>query len=306
MISIIVPTLNSPRTLVKLLESIFAQDFPSNDYEVLIVFNRLPQKLLTPQDFPQCDKVRWLTAPEIGVNAARNTGIRAAQGDILLFIDDDILLTNLQYLKTLHRLHVTHPQQKSIGGPYLLPQQNFTASYWSWAYHTIIEDWMLSQKISSDYSRTLLGGNASYKKIVFSDGSCFTPSIRYGGSETPFNENIFTKYGPHLYSPLLVLTHQSRISFWIFIKKAYLQGRGASVLKTLRPSPPIAALQFSHKSFAHLIYNYFFMVGFRKHHFPKSTLFTALISELGSRCCRPFSKILSDIVYSRLHARRKI
>ncbi|MBY0316250.1 MAG: glycosyltransferase family 2 protein [Bdellovibrionales bacterium] len=261
MISIIVPTLNRPYSLVKTLDSIFAQQFPQNEIEILVVFNFPPQ--ISPAFFQPLHSapLRILTAAEPGVNNARNMGILEARGDILLFVDDDVVLDDPLYLKKLKDLHTQFPEQMSIGGPYALPLK--AKGFWQKVYHHISDHWMNSQKLKNDFSKALLGGNASYKKNVFSRGLRFPSHIVYGGSETPFNRDVFQTFGPHLFRPDLAVAHDDNLGLFRFVRKAYLQGRGAAFLFASDGVSPQATGTLPHSTWPYQIYDFVFTVGFR-------------------------------------------
>lgn len=85
--SIIIPHLNQPRALVTCLASLAKQDVGDGQIEIIVVDNgsRDPLNDVAAQ-FPA---VRFLVEPQPGPGLARNCGIAAARGDIMLFIDAD-------------------------------------------------------------------------------------------------------------------------------------------------------------------------------------------------------------------------
>ena len=93
-VSIIICTYNRPDSLAVCLRSIKAQ-FLKPD-EVVVVEDDSTSKIIKVMEkFNQCDKFKLthiLTGKRSGLPAARNTGVRAAKGDILAFIDDDVIL----------------------------------------------------------------------------------------------------------------------------------------------------------------------------------------------------------------------
>jgi glycosyltransferase involved in cell wall biosynthesis len=85
-ISIVVPTKNRPAEIARMLASVRAQ--PTLPIEVIVVDQSQPPYDLEP--FPQ---LRHVWDPQIsGASAARNRGIDAASGDVILFLDDDVVL----------------------------------------------------------------------------------------------------------------------------------------------------------------------------------------------------------------------
>lgn len=92
LISICVATYKRPEGLRNLVESIEAQELPSNvDVEVVIVDNDPPSAeaavtaLATASRFP----ILYLTQPEPNISLTRNVGVAAASGDHIWFVDDD-------------------------------------------------------------------------------------------------------------------------------------------------------------------------------------------------------------------------
>ncbi len=91
-ISVIVPFYNVEEYLAECLDSLLAQDF--GDVEVLLVDDGSPDgSRAIAEDYVRRDpRVRLLTRPNGGLGAARNTGVRAARGSFLTFVDSDDLV----------------------------------------------------------------------------------------------------------------------------------------------------------------------------------------------------------------------
>jgi len=300
MVSIIIPTVNRHQSLVKLVESIENQNLSRENFEILIVYNFAATKN-SPQIFQStAAHIKVLRAPFPGVNHARNCGLLAARGDILLFVDDDCLMENPNFLKNLVARHRLQPQTLSIGGPYSL---SAWSSFWDRAYFANMNLWLEQQKVTETTSRALLGGNASYKASIFEGGLRFTPGIKYGGSETPLNERIFEDFGPHGFFDDLALTHQSQLSFKNFIYKAYMQGRGYAD-QSKRAAPNISnSLDLTSVSSRSLraalhLYAFVFMVGFRSSIHERRFIWRSLLEEIAVRAKKPLLQIYLNIHYS--------
>jgi glycosyltransferase involved in cell wall biosynthesis len=87
-VSVIIPTYNRAALVGEALASVQAQSF--RDFEVLVVDDGGTDA--TPEVLAACRGVRVLRHPRRrGVSAARNTGINAARGEWLAFLDSDDL-----------------------------------------------------------------------------------------------------------------------------------------------------------------------------------------------------------------------
>ena len=85
-VSVIIPTYNRGRFVVRAVDSVLAQDFP--DREIIVVDDGSTDD--TAALLAGCqNQIRYLHQPNAGVSAARNRGIAAATGEWLAFLDSD-------------------------------------------------------------------------------------------------------------------------------------------------------------------------------------------------------------------------
>lgn len=92
-LSIVIPTHNRRDVLLsRTLPAIFEQDFPADEYEVIVVVDGSTDATAEAlrELRPPCSLL-VIEQPNRGPSAARNKGIQAAKGDLLLFLDDDII-----------------------------------------------------------------------------------------------------------------------------------------------------------------------------------------------------------------------
>jgi GT2 family glycosyltransferase len=90
--SIIIPTFNRRAVVLRTVSALLRQDFPPSEYEIIVVVDGSTDNT--------ADALRSIESPcrlqiieheNRGPSAARNTGFRAAQGNLLIFLDDDML-----------------------------------------------------------------------------------------------------------------------------------------------------------------------------------------------------------------------
>ncbi len=104
-ISIIIATKERPAFIANLLNSIHRQSF--KNYEVLIV---------SPDRFANVDpELKMIPQKEGGLPRARNLGLREAQGELILFLDDDVELQE-DYLTRLITIMRGNPEIAGAGG----------------------------------------------------------------------------------------------------------------------------------------------------------------------------------------------
>src|SRR5579872_5616053 len=95
-ITVILCTYNRCQNLPTALESVAASVLPrSVDWEVLVVDNNSKDETREVVEefcrrYP--DRFRYLFEPQQGLSRARNAGVREARGDVLAFVDDDVMV----------------------------------------------------------------------------------------------------------------------------------------------------------------------------------------------------------------------
>ena len=92
-ISVVIPTYNRLDTLEHVLPTLLAQDLPNDRFELLVCDSRSTDGTAeylagVAAEHPN---VRHMPGTYSGRAAARNAGIAAARGEIVLFNDSDIL-----------------------------------------------------------------------------------------------------------------------------------------------------------------------------------------------------------------------
>ncbi len=112
MISVVIPLYNKEKSIATTLDSVLAQSY--TDYEVIVVDDGSTDNSANIVRELTNEKIRLISQPNSGVSAARNTGIMAAKGAYVAFLDGDDIWDK-DFLKTMVGLIEKYPG-KSIYG----------------------------------------------------------------------------------------------------------------------------------------------------------------------------------------------
>lgn len=90
LLSIIIPVYNVEKYIRKCLNSVFSQNFPNNEVEVIVVNDGTPDNSMQiVKEFSSNPSLRIINQENKGLSGARNTGIEAACGEWIWFVDSD-------------------------------------------------------------------------------------------------------------------------------------------------------------------------------------------------------------------------
>lgn len=110
------------------MNSLARQDFPETRWELLIVDNASTSPITTAQlEWKHESALRVLSEPQPGLTPARLRGISEADGDLLIFVDDDNVLSE-GYLSIAHQTFQENPNLGAAGGP-VQPEFDYTPQH---------------------------------------------------------------------------------------------------------------------------------------------------------------------------------
>ena len=218
MVSIIICTYNREKYIRPLLESLAKNDYPTTDYEIVLVDNNC-----TDNTRGVCEEftvshpevvLRYVMESEQGLSAARNKGIKEAKGEIIVYVDDDALVDS-DYIRTYAEHFATHPNTMAAGGPIEPLYETKEPSWMSPYTKALLTAWMNYGDKVREYPKGRYpgGGNAAYRKVVFDQVGLFNTDLGRKGTALLASEekDIFDKMHTLgmqvLYLPTPVLHH---------------------------------------------------------------------------------------------------
>src|SRR5438067_6720344 len=223
-VSVVVCTYNGTRTLGECLDGLAQLAYP--DYEVIVVDDGSTDG--TAALTREYD-VRLITTENRGLSAARNTGLEAATGEIIAYLDDDARpdphwLTYLaaSFLRTTHA---------AVGGPNIPPPDDgpiaqCVANAPGGPIHVLLSD---------REAEHLPGCNMAFRKACLQAIGGFDPQFRVAGDDVDVCWRLQQRGWTLGFNPAAMVWHQRRNSVRAYWKQQRGYGRAEALLERKWP-----------------------------------------------------------------------
>jgi glucosyl-dolichyl phosphate glucuronosyltransferase len=216
-VSLVVPTYNRSRLVVRCLESVQQQTLA--DFELLVVDNSPDARLHTlVDDFNKSARrrARYEHEPSLGLHNARHAGARAATGDVLVFTDDDAGF-DPDWLDAYARCFDAHSDMAAAGGP-IRPAWEAPPPAWLTAFmqadptmFPVLSLLDLSREFQLRRDGIFFGVNMAIRRSALFEAGGFNPEIfgdRWlGDGETGLNRKLWARGQMIGYVPEAIVYH---------------------------------------------------------------------------------------------------
>ncbi|MPZ23592.1 MAG: glycosyltransferase [Dehalococcoidia bacterium] len=223
-ISVVVCTYNGSRTLADCLEGVSRLNYP--DFEVIVVDDGSTDE--TPAIAGRY-RVRLISTENRGLAGARNTGMEAATGEIIAYIDDDAWpdpdwLTYLAwtFMSTNH---------VGAGGPNLAPPDDglvaeCVANSPGGPLHVLLSD---------TEAEHIPGCNMAYRKRALEEVGGFDPIFRAAGDDVDVCWRLRGRGGTIGFHPTAMVWHHRRNSLKAYWRQQVGYGKAEALLERKWP-----------------------------------------------------------------------
>jgi len=225
--SLVIPTYESPVNLDKCLRAVLAQSTKSHSLEIIVVNDGSKDGLEGYDEITKrYPELVYLFFKHSGPAAARNAGIKYAKGDIILFLDDDSLVTD-GWLNANIKAWQEFPDSAGIGGFVKSTKKDNIYC----RTNCYLFNWYLKQSASDNTSIFLNTCNAGYKKPFLDRIGGFDESFKNpSGEDRDINIRIHRISGNLRLDDRINVYHNRDINLIGFLKKHFDYGKAAFLL----------------------------------------------------------------------------
>jgi glucosyl-dolichyl phosphate glucuronosyltransferase len=234
MMTVLMPTHNGADTLARTLENFCLLDQPKGGWILLIVNNASTdntEQLI--RSYRDRLPIKYIIEPTLGKNNALNTGIEHAEGDVIIFTDDDILMDRSWLVEWRNGID-RYPECSVFGGSV---EPHYEAEPPAWLFKT---DWERVLYAKTDRhpegpiaGATIFGLNMAIRVEALSSGVRFDGSLLVGaagllGDETDFVDRLAAAGHARCFVPAARVRHivqPSQLSLLWMLKRFQRHGR---------------------------------------------------------------------------------
>ena len=166
------------------------------------------------------------------VGKARNTGLRKAKGEFIVFLDDDIRLPNHDVIKELLDGIQKYPNDL-VGGGHIIPLRSNRLQ--RWLARDIPREQIIPRKDRDEDSDRIATCCWASKAQLYSEVGLFNEDIT-AGEDTDFRKRVRRTGRRTIMLKGLVVYHPAKESFWVFLNQFFWYGKGIGELHRSKAS----------------------------------------------------------------------
>jgi hypothetical protein len=241
-VSVVVPTCRRPDAVRRCVESLVATGYPG--LEILVVDNAPGEggTAAAVAEVPPGDyRIAYLAEPVPGASRARNRGVAAASGEVIAFVDDDIVVDRL-WVRALVEALARRPQADCVTG-LVIPDRLDTAIHlWfeqaggfnrGYTRRSFDVTGNRGDTLLYPYTAGALGGlgNCAFRRTALETRAAFEVTLgpgtaAFGAEDLDAFVSLLRGGGELLYEPSALVRHSHRDSWGDLRWQMFTYGAG--------------------------------------------------------------------------------
>jgi glycosyltransferase involved in cell wall biosynthesis len=226
-VSVIVPVKNGAAHIRGLLDSLMQLDYDKDKMEIIVVDgNSTDNTREIVSQYP----VKLLLEERPGLNAARNTGIKNSNGEIIAFTDADCIVPKNWISRIIDNFQ--NPQVGCVGGNVIGYYDSFLSYYSDESLIPVMRIFGKREILDSvkPPQKYPAGCNMAIRQDAIKKAGLFDEGIKYGFDEDELVERI-CKIGYNMVlDPNVVVKHKHRPVLKELLRQNFSYGRGLGLM----------------------------------------------------------------------------
>jgi GT2 family glycosyltransferase len=221
-VSVVVPVLDGERTIGECLASLVKTDYPPDRREIIVVDNGSSDRT---SEIVRGAPVRYLFEPRRGTARARNRGIQASRGEILVFTDGDCLATK-NWLRALVAGFADDGVGAVAGEILPFPPQTGAERYAARIRHLSPQRYL--RRPTFPFAVT---ANLAFRREVISKVGLLDPETPRGGESADYCTRFLRETGQRIeLAPAAAVFHRHRATAGELFRQQWGYGQGHAYL----------------------------------------------------------------------------
>ncbi|MCA9810001.1 MAG: glycosyltransferase [Candidatus Dadabacteria bacterium] len=235
-VSVVIPTFQRRNSVKRALTALSAQTFPHDSFEVIVSIDGSDDGTREMvEEFDAPFRLRGLWEPNSGRATACNRGVKAAEGELLIILDDDMEPSP----RLVEAHHAAHPHNSMLGvigaAPIFIDESSTLA-----ARYIAAEFNARQEKISApNYNFRIwdfYGANLSIRRKVLIEAGAFNELFKvYGYEDIELAQRLVKAGVKFAYSPEALCTQHYEDNFSDLARKTINGGKMAVLMVNLHP-----------------------------------------------------------------------
>ncbi|MEM4605438.1 MAG: glycosyltransferase [Candidatus Pacearchaeota archaeon] len=228
--SFVVPTYNRKENLRKCLSNIMKVDYPKKNYEIIIVDDGSTDRTeeVIRNLLKKRKNIKYIKQENSGPAKARNKGIKNSKGEIIFFVDDDVLINKDIVKKSLE--WYKNQNVVGVGGNVLPIKLSWPDLYYIARY---LDEYMGVTKLEKEEKeKGLSTALCSYRRKVLKEVKGFNENFPFAaGEDIDLTQRILKKDYIVIKDPSIKGEHLRSENFISVIKLKFKRMSGAIIHK---------------------------------------------------------------------------